>query len=815
MNRSSGNRLAAGALVLVVAFAFVVACLPAEAQDAAKEPAYRNFPVLGSRLAVWAVAQLHLNFAAFILGCPIFAVIIEIIGWRTRDPKYDWLAHEFVKLTFAAFSTTALLGALLLFLFVGYYPKFWAYMTSIFFPTYWVYALLFFAETFLVYLWYYGWDWLSGSRKWLHVALGVLCNLVGTAILFVANSWVTFMISPAGITEAGALKGSVWAAITNFTWMPINIHRLIANIVFGGTIAAAYAAFRFLAAKTDEERARYDWMGYIGNFVALAAFIVLPFAGYWLGREIYAFNQTMGITMMGGFMSWLWIIQAILIGILFLGSNYYLWLGMERIPGSERYRKFVPPMLLVLTVGFMVWATPRSMVVTLDEARAMGGTHHPVLGFFGVMSAKNTVVNLMILTTFLSFVLYRRANRVSTKPWAGTGMMLQWAAFFIAAVIVVFYGVYGYFVDSIVRIGFSVYQVLAVLIAIAVVMAIDIPMFKGARSTGTIRWGTIAPRSQYVLILLAVTFTWLMGLMGFARSGIRQHWHVYGVLRDTSVEAVTPALGHASNVITVVTFVFFLLVSFIFWLGGLSERGKEEGHGHAAPVIAGGSDPRQLDARPGRGQGRSLRAHRHGQLHVLRELDPADRVQAPPGAVARGRQRDAGAAREGRRGDLQDQGHVRDLPPHRPEGHARARSGRHRRPRRQGEARDDREGVHHRVAAEPGRRPRRGLPEHHARRRQAADRAEPFRAVGAHGLPASRWAGPWTSPSPTSPRRPEPPRPRAPPPRSSSRATPRPARPCSRARAPASPATRRGRSAPRPSAPICRRSPRSRRRTTS
>jgi cytochrome bd-type quinol oxidase subunit 1 len=382
----------------------------------------------------------------------------------------------------------------------------------------------------------------------------------------------------------------VWAAITNFTWMPINIHRLIANIVFGGTICAAYAAFRFLAAKTDEERARYDWMGYIGNFIALAAFIVLPFAGYWLGREIYAFNQTMGITMMGGFMSWLWIIQAILIGILFLGSNYYLWLGMERIPGSERYRKYVPPMLIILTIGFMVWATPRSMVVTLDEARAMGGTHHPFLGFFGVMSAKNTVVNLMILTTFLSFILYRRANRVSTRPWVRTGMSVQWAAFAAAAVIVVFYGVYGYFVESIVRIGFSVYQVVAVLAAIVLVMAIDIPMFKGARATGQIRWGTIAPRSQYVLILLAVTFTWLMGLMGFARSGIRQHWHVYGILRDTSPEAVTPALGYASNVITVVTIAFFALVMFIFWLGGLADRGKTA-HGHAhAPVMAGGTD---------------------------------------------------------------------------------------------------------------------------------------------------------------------------------------------------------------------------------
>jgi len=587
LSRRSVSTVTSAALVLAGSV-LLFSALPAFAQEAVKEPAYRSFPWIGSRLAVWAVAQLHLNFAAFILGVPIFAVIIEIIGWRTRDERYDWLSHEFVKLTFAAFSTTALLGALLLFLFVGYYPKFWNYMTSIFYPTYGVYALLFFLETFTVYLWYYGWDWLSGSKKWIHVSLGVLSNLFGTAILVVANSWVTFMISPAGITEAGALKGSVWAAINNYSWMPINIHRLIANIVFGGTIAAAYAAFRFLGAKTAEERARYDWMGYIGNFVALSAFIVLPFAGYYLGREIYAFNQTMGITMMGGFMSWLWIIQAILIGVLFIGSNYYLWLGMERIPGSERYRKYVPPMLIILAIGFMVWATPRSMVVTLDEARAMGGTHHPVLGFLGVMSAKNTAVNLMILTTFLSFVLYRRANRVSRRSWVTSGMAVQWAVIALAALIVTFYGVYGYFVESLVRIGFSVYQVVAVLAAIVIVMAIDIPMFKGARSTGEIRWGTIAPRSQYVLIILAVTFTWLMGLMGFARSGIRQHWHVYGVLRDTSPEAITPALGYAANVITLVTIAFFALVTFIFWLGGLGEKGKAEGHGHAAPVIAGG-----------------------------------------------------------------------------------------------------------------------------------------------------------------------------------------------------------------------------------
>ena len=561
-------------LLLLGVLLVVAGAAWAQGAPGGQTEAYRSFPLIGSRLAVWGAAQLHLNFAAFILGVPMFAIIVEFIGWRTQDARYDWLARQFMKLTFAAYSATALLGGLLTFIFITLYPRFFGYLVGIFGPTMWVYAGLFFVETFTLYLYYYGWDWLSGPRKGIHLGLGVLLNIWGTILMFVANAWLTFMMSPSGVDEAGKLT-SLWGAIYNPTWMPINVHRLIANITFGGAIAAAYAAFRFLGARTDEERAQYDWMGYVGNFVAVSSLLFLPFAGYWLGREIYAFNQTMGITMMGGFMSWLWVVQAILIGVLFIGSNYYLWLGMERIPGSERYRPYIPYLVMILAAGFIVWATPRSMVATLEEARAMGGTHHPVLGVLGVMSAKNTAVNLMILTTFVSFLLYRRANRVATVSWVRSGMAAQWIIMGVAAAVVTFYGVYGYFVESIVRIGFSVYQVLSVLGAIVLVMAIDIPMFRGARSTGAIRWGQIAPRSQYVLILLAVSFTWLMGLMGFARSGIRQHWHVYGILRDTSPEAVTPALGYAANMITAVTAIFLTLVVLIFWLGGLGEKGAK------------------------------------------------------------------------------------------------------------------------------------------------------------------------------------------------------------------------------------------------
>src|SRR3989449_60238 len=190
----------------------------------------------------------------------------------------------------------------------------------------------------------------------------------------------------------------------------------------------------------------------------------------------------------------------------------------------------------------------------------------------GVMSAKNTAVNLMILSTFLSFLLYRRANIRQVVPWAKTGTGIQAAMFVIAAAIVLFFGIRGYFVEAIVRIGYSVYQVGAVLACIVFVTIIDVLMARGAQSLGAIQWGKMPPRSQYALFILAVTFTWLMGLMGFARSGIRQYWHVWQVMQDTSKYAATPALGYASKMISLCVLIFLSLVAFVFWLGGLAEK---------------------------------------------------------------------------------------------------------------------------------------------------------------------------------------------------------------------------------------------------
>jgi len=547
--------------------------LVAAAADSVRS--YGEFPVIGARAAVWIAAEVHLMFAAFVLGVPMFAVVAEAIGIFGGEAKYDKLAKEFTRLLLVAYSATAIWGAILVFLLATLYTRFWAYMVTIFGPSMWLYAGLFFFESFTLYLYYYGWErWHEGRAKIVHWVLGIMLNVWGTVVMLIANSWLTYMMSPprdiTSSTDPTTIK--LWHAISNATWMPINIHRLIANVVFGGAIAAAYASYRFLSSKTDEERAHYDWMGYVGNSIAISALIVLPFAGYYLGREIYQYDQSMGITMMGGFMSWLWVIQAFLIAVLFLAGNYYLWTGMGRIPGAERYRPYIKYLLIVLVLGSIVWGTPHTMIADSKELAAMGGSHHPLLGALGVMSAKNTAVNLMILATFLSFLLYRRGNKQFVVPWAATGTKIQGAMFALAAGVVLFYGIRGYFVEAIVRIGFSVYQVLAVLACIVGVTVIDVMIGRGAKAIGAIQWGKMPARSQYALFILAVTFTWLMGLMGFARSGIRQYWHVWQVMEDTSKYAVTPALGYASWIISLCVLIFLSLVSFVFWVGGLAEK---------------------------------------------------------------------------------------------------------------------------------------------------------------------------------------------------------------------------------------------------
>src|SRR5438874_11370235 len=201
-----------------------------------------EFPYTGNRTAVWIVAQLHILFAAFILGAPIFVVISEWMGYRKQEPRYDRLAKEVTKVTVILYSMTALTGGLFIFVLLATYPQLTAWLIGHFFAVFAVmYPLLFIFETIVLYLYWYTWDALQGPKKLRHIALGLLLNIIGLATLIVIDGPTAFMNTPAKFAEGLDLKtfiettATLWDKMNNYSWWPRNVHRTVGNVVFGGS----------------------------------------------------------------------------------------------------------------------------------------------------------------------------------------------------------------------------------------------------------------------------------------------------------------------------------------------------------------------------------------------------------------------------------------------------------------------------------------------------------------------------------------------------------------------------------------------------
>ena len=529
-----------------------------------------NFPYSGNRTAVWVVANLHILFAAFILGAPIFVVVAEWLGYKNNDPKYDRLAKEVIKVTVILYSMTALTGGLFLFVLLGTYPDFSTWLIQHFFLVFAViYPLLFILETVILYTYFYSWDSMKGPLKGRHIALGILLNIVGTVTLFVIDGPTSFMNTPAKAAEGVSLlefiqTASLWDKMANFSWMPLNLHRLVGNVTFGGFIAGLIAAYMFMRSKTDEERSYYDWMGFVGNMIGVGALLLLPFMGYLLAYELCDYDASICPYMMADQLSMFFEMQGAMIGLIFLASNYYIWLSLKRIEGVEQIRisGFVALAVLVMpAVMGMAWKMfpppewqsliylAAIVVAPMILGRVPGLKNFTVSAF--------TMIKVGFLMIVVADAIWMTPHGfVATQGLATHDLELpEWAeelalmpAKNAAAFTLVFLTIVNYI------------------------------MYNRAIKRGTIIWGKIDFASQFVLIFLAFSAIWTMGLMGTVRSLTRKYFHVYNLVPDFTAEAFTPTLSYSAWWITGVTIVFYAVVSFAILVTLKPASSKVEAH---------------------------------------------------------------------------------------------------------------------------------------------------------------------------------------------------------------------------------------------
>ncbi len=402
-----------------------------------------DVPVIGARSALWLTAQVHLYFAAFVLGAPIFIVICEYLGLRTGDGRYERLARETMKVVAIAYSLTALTGVLFSFVLMGPYQQITNYLFRAFYPVWALYGLLIVIETILMYVYWYSWEPLS-KRKRAHIALGVALNVVGTVVMLLINAIGAFMLTP----PASPDRAGLWTLVNTASWWPLNLHRFIANITFGGFMIALFAAFMFLLSRSEEDRAFYDWMGYTGNLIGVGSLMALPLAGYIYAKELFLFDAGIATFMMADKLSGFFVVQGLLVSLLFVGANLYMWLSMRRIEGGERFEPLTRRIFVVLFACAAIWVVPQVFLPDLSTSPPPGVRLAEIalpdrLTFLGLMMAKALAVTVIIVMTFITYLLYRRARATGAINWGRIDPLSQYVLIFLPAVAVYTMGIMG------------------------------------------------------------------------------------------------------------------------------------------------------------------------------------------------------------------------------------------------------------------------------------------------------------------------------------------------------------------------------------
>lgn len=513
------------------------------------DPPSVEFSYTGNRTAVWIVAQLHTLFGAFILGAPIFMVVSEWLGYRKQDIRYDRLAKEVTKVTVILFSMTALTGGLFIFVLLAAYPQFTTWFINQFYLVFAViYPLLFISGTIVLYMYFYMWDAWKGEKKGRHIALGVLLNLICMVTMFVINGPTSFMNTPPkaeGISpQEFLLAASLWDKIGNVSWLPLSLHRIDGNLAFGGFVTGMIAAYMYMGAKNQEERAYYDWMGFVGNLIGVGAMLFQPFTGLLYAYEMCDYDFSFCPYMMADQLSMFFEMQGAMIGLMFLASNYYVWLSMKRIEGVEKVRMTIlAPIVMVAFLFVMIvvmnyyWIPdPMSLAFLIPLVLA------PFLGrFIPFTVSARTVIKvgfLMVIVGDAIWLIPHGFVATGANMVAELELPEQWS-------------ILG-----------SMPAKLSAIFTLVFVTVVNYVLYNRAIRQGTIIWGKIDFVSQFVLIFLAFSSIWMMGLMGAVRSMVRKYFHTYNLIPDFSAESFTPTLSYSAWWITGITVVFFTVVSF-------------------------------------------------------------------------------------------------------------------------------------------------------------------------------------------------------------------------------------------------------------
>ena len=317
----------------------------------------------GARLAIALVALTHILSAGLISGGGQLGPVIEWLGYVRRREDYDRLAHGLGKFLVVYFAISASVAFIFVtVLLTGLWGHFWTSLVRLMFVPLVIELFAFLFEVIFVYLWYYSWEALREHKR-LHLALGGLLVVADFLQVLMINVVASYMETPTP-------PNNLFTVILNPTFYELQVHRIVANLAYIGFAIAAFAGWRFLRSRDEENRKYYDWAGSFGMLVGIELTLLQPLVGYSYAKEIQLHSYGSWYRMMLGDLSTLFLFQMVLLGVMLLVAALYFArrLRSDRAPGHRLV--FGMSIAMVLTTLFA--AMPYHLAFTYQQVQAAG-----------------------------------------------------------------------------------------------------------------------------------------------------------------------------------------------------------------------------------------------------------------------------------------------------------------------------------------------------------------------------------------------------------------------------------------------------------
>ena len=310
--------------------------------------AHIQVPGISAKWMVGSVALFHTAVASLAIGFAFVVTVLQIVGYRLKDRRYDLLAKRVQLLHVCMYNIGTINAIGLVFILSGLYPEFWSQLFTHFFWTMILEEFCFFLLATTLTFHYFFWDNLWGHKK-LHIFLGALMTPLFIFQFYYINGMGGFMLTP-GYAEgqisqwAGTVNILGWdfKAFYNPSFLMLTLHRTLANISYGAFIVAAVCGFRMFFTKRPKLLRYYEGGGQAGFFIGFSVLLSLPVVGYFYAFVLKTEAEQAYVNLMwgkgdvaAGGIDWWWVKHIIVAAMVGMGLAFFRYRSKHPAPTEK------------------------------------------------------------------------------------------------------------------------------------------------------------------------------------------------------------------------------------------------------------------------------------------------------------------------------------------------------------------------------------------------------------------------------------------------------------------------------------------------